>query len=317
MKPRFSDAAADQAAEWLTALMSSDFSDADQRRWRQWRAADPDHEHAWQHVEAVCARLQGLRGGAAYQALSTPPSSRRKAIRVLLGLGMAGMAGVMGSRSQPWQQMTADLRTGVGERREWTLDDGTRVLLNTNSAVNLRFAAQQRLLELVEGEIRIETGHAKSAANRPFIVQATHGRVQALGTVFTVRHLGERTQVDVQRDAVAITTAHGGRAAQTLLSGQRTSFSARDIAAATPSSSDNVAWTMGALVADEMRLADFLAELGRYRRGVLRCDPALADLRFSGVFPLNDTDAILAMLPQSLPVRVRTFSPYWVHLEKR
>jgi transmembrane sensor len=74
---------------------------------------------------------------------------------------------------------------------------------------------------------------------------------------------------------------------------------------------------MGALVADEMRLADFLAELGRYRRGVLRCDPALADLRFSGVFPLNDTAAILAMLPQSLPVRVRTFSPYWVHLEKR
>ncbi|SDF61804.1 FecR family protein [Duganella sp. OV458] len=319
MKRNFSDTAADQAAEWLTALMASDFSAADQERWQQWRAADPDHARAWQHIEAVCARLHGLRGGAAYTALSTPPTSRRNSIAVLLGLGVAGAAGALGTRTHQWQELTADLRTSVGERRQWTLDDGTRVLLNTASAVNLRFDAHQRRLELVTGEIRIETGHATTvaaaAAGRPFIVQTAQGSVRALGTAFTVRQMVGRTQVDVQRSAVEITPA--GAAPRRLDAGQRTAFSATAIDAPTPSSSDNVAWTLGAIVADEMRLADFLAELGRYRRGVLRCDPAAAELRFSGVFPLKDTDAILAMLPKSLPVRIRTFSAYWVHVEKR
>lgn len=316
MKHHFSDAAADQAAEWLTVLMSSDFSAADQQRWQQWRAADPDHERAWQHIETVCARLQGLRGGAAYTALTTPSAGRRKSVALLLGLCVAGGAGVLTTRSQQWQQLTADLRTGVGERREWTLDDGTRVLLNTDSAVNLRFDGEQRLLRLVAGEIRIHTGHGQAAAGRPFIVDTAQGRVRALGTMFTVRQLGARCQVEVQHSAVRITPAAGG-APLTLNAGQRTTFSAQDAAPPTPSSPDNVAWTMGAIVADEMRLADFLAELGRYRRGVLRCDPALDGLRFSGVFPLKDTDAILAMLPKSLPVRIRTYSPYWVHIEKR
>lgn len=315
MKHNFSDTAADQAAEWLAALMASDFNEADQQRWQQWRAADPDHERAWQHIEAVCARLHGLRGGAAYKALSTPPASRRNSIAVLLGLGVTGAAGVLGTRSHQWQELTADLRTSVGERRQWTLDDGTRVLLNTASAVNLRFDAHQRRLELVAGEIRIETSHAVAAAGRPFIVQTAQGRVRALGTAFTVRQLAGRTQVDVQRSAVEITPA--GAAPRTLAAGQRTAFSATAIDTPTPSSSDNVTWTLGAIVADEMRLADFLAELGRYRRGVLRCDPAAAELRFSGVFPLKDTDVILAMLPKSLPVRIRSFSAYWVHVEKR
>jgi transmembrane sensor len=316
MSHAFSDTAADQAAEWLTTLMSSDFSEADQQRWQQWRAADPDNERAWQHIEAVCARLKGLQGGPAYQALSVQSPRRRNSIALLLGLGVAGYAGVLGARSQAWQQLSADMRTAVGERREWTLEDGTRVLLNTDSAVNLRYGTHQRLLQLVTGEIRIETGHAR-ADSRPFIVQTAQGRVRALGTVFSVRQFNDRTQVDVQNSAVEITPASADSTPLTLTAGQRTAFSTRDVAAPTPSSSDNLAWTLGAIVADDMRLDDFLEELGRYRRGVLRCDPALAKLRFSGVFPLKDTNAILAMLPNSLPVRIRTFSPYWVNVEKR
>ncbi|MBV7534253.1 FecR domain-containing protein [Duganella sp. sic0402] len=316
MSHAFSDTAADQAAEWLTTLMSSDFSAADQQRWQQWRAADPDNERAWQHIEAVCARLKGLQGGPAYQVLSVQSPRRRNSIALLLGLGVAGSAGVLGARSQAWQQLSADMRTAVGERREWTLEDGTRVLLNTGSAVKLRYDAHQRLLQLVTGEIRIETSHA-GAAGRPFIVQTAQGRVRALGTVFSVRQLNHRTQVDVQNSAVEITPASADSTPLTLTAGQRTVFSTRDITAPTPSSTDNLAWTLGAIVADDMRLDDFLEELGRYRRGVLRCDPALAKLRFSGVFPLKDTNAVLAMLPNSLPVRIRTFSPYWVSVEKR
>jgi transmembrane sensor len=71
------------------------------------------------------------------------------------------------------------------------------------------------------------------------------------------------------------------------------------------------------LVAAHMRLADFLAELSRYRRGRLNCDPKVADLLISGSYPLNDSERILDMLEVSLPVKVQRFTRYWVTVEKR
>lgn len=48
------------------------------------------------------------------------------------------------------------------------------------------------------------------------------------------------------------------------------------------------------LMADRMPLAEVLAELARYRRGLLRCDPQLARLAVSGAYPLLDLRRTLA-----------------------
>jgi len=77
------------------------------------------------------------------------------------------------------------------------------------------------------------------------------------------------------------------------------------------------AWTRGQLVAERMRLADFIDQLARHRPGVLRCDPAVAELPISGVFPLADTDRVLAALSEALPVQVRTVTPYWITVAPR
>lgn len=71
-------------------------------------------------------------------------------------------------------------------------------------------------------------------------------------------------------------------------------------------------WTQGMLVAEGMRLDAFVAELARYRTGVLRCDPSIASLRVSGVFPLRDTDRALHNLSLGLPVTISRRSSYWV-----
>ena len=67
----------------------------------------------------------------------------------------------------------------------------------------------------------------------------------------------------------------------------------------------------------EATLADFLREVARYRTGVLRCDPAVADLIVSGVYPIKDTDAILQSLARALPVQVHSVTPYWVTVSAR
>ena len=70
----------------------------------------------------------------------------------------------------------------------------------------------------------------------------------------------------------------------------------------------------GVLVARDMRLDEFVAEFDRQRHGVLRCDPAVAALRISGVFPLDDSERALAALARTLPVQVIYRTRWWVTL---
>lgn len=314
-----SEAAADQAAEWLTLFMSGMVSEEERLLWQAWRMNHPDNELAWQHIEAVTARFKGLHGAAAYSSLMTAnkkkQDGRRKMLAILLGIGAVAATGVAGTGAQPLRQLMADFSTGVGEQREWILDDGTRLFLNTASAVNMRFDQRERLLTLISGEIRVQTGHVGRAGRAPLFVQTSEGRIRALGTIFAVRQRSGLTEVTVQESAVEIAPSRSQHAVRVLMAGQQASFSDTTIAIPTAVAEENVAWLKGHIVANEIRLRDFLTELSRYRSGVVRCDPAVADLRFSGVFPLNDVEGILALLPNSLPVRIKPRSRYWIMVE--
>ncbi|WP_408908187.1 hypothetical protein [Variovorax paradoxus] len=106
-----------------------------------------------------------------------------------------------------------------------------------------------------------------------------------------------------------------GAADRALRAGERASFGRGEVGPIAAVDAQTTAWTLGQLIADDMRLDDFLAELGRYRPGIVRCDPAVAGLRLSGVFPLADTERILAMLPSVLPVQVRLRTRFWATVE--
>ena len=71
------------------------------------------------------------------------------------------------------------------------------------------------------------------------------------------------------------------------------------------------------LVAQGQPLAAFIEDLGRYRRGHLACDPALAGLRVSGTFPLENTDKIIAAVADTLQLEVQHFTRYWVTFKPR
>ena len=80
---------------------------------------------------------------------------------------------------------------------------------------------------------------------------------------------------------------------------------------------DMAAWTAGHLIVDNARLADVIAELDRYRRGRLGCDPRVTELRVSGAFPVLDVDRALAALEATLPVRVDRANAYWATVRPR
>ena len=291
----------EEAAEWLMRLSENNLSDSERAEWQRWKVSTPERDRAWARAQLLQSKFGGLPPSLAMSALDRPSHPERRAalgkLALLLALMPVGWGSWKLAQSQQW---TADYRTRVGERRELTLADGSHITLNTATAIDVRFDSQQRRVHLREGEILVQTAQD---ASRPFLVSTRQGLMQALGTRFTVRELSARTHLAVLEGAVQVVLADNRQTAPIIVNaGQRTEFSAQQFGALTATDRNVGAWAQGMLMADNMRLADFVAELTRYRHGFVRYDPAIADLRISGAFPISDTQRTLNMLVQTYPV---------------
>ncbi|NVZ50874.1 FecR domain-containing protein [Pseudomonas sp. B6002] len=307
----------EEAAEWLMRLSENDLSDSERAEWERWKVSSPERDRAWARAQLLQSKLGGLPPSLAMSALDRPSNPQRRAALGKLALLLAAMPVGWGSwKLAHTQQWTADYRTRVGERRELTLADGSRITLNTETAIDVLFDSQQRRVHLREGEILVQTAPDTAALPRPFLVSTRQGRMQALGTRFTVREVSSRTHLAVLDGAVKVMLAENSQTAPLIINaGQRTDFSALHFGSLNPIDRNASAWIQGMLMADNMRLADFVAELARYRRGFVRCDPAIANLRISGAFPIADTQRTLNMLVQTYPViATGHLSGYWVTL---
>lgn len=308
-------AVAQQAVEWMVELQSPDATPDLKNQWQQWRAADPVHEQAWQRIEAVNGRLGAMAGpdtlNFAKAALAPQRSARRRQmVKSLVVLVVAGGAAWTGYRQTSWREVLAGQRTGVGERRTIDLDDGTQVVMNASTVLDIRFGSSERRLRLIAGEILVQSGQA--GGGRPLLVETPHGLATALGTRFSVRLDAEGpTRVGVYEGAVRLAPVDGQRSL-VLQAGQKSSFDRQHIGEPRPAREDSdAAWVDGVLVARDMRLDDFLQELGRYSVHPLSCDDDVAALRLSGAYPLADIAKVLDNVAGLLSLQVQTVSRLW------
>lgn len=309
-----------QAARWFACLRSEDVTDKDRAGWRAWHEQHAEHREAWKYVETVSQRFENLQPeseqhAAAAALKAAQRVTRRQALNMIAILAGGGMLGWTTIQHAPLPAMAsgADYRTGTGEIREITLADGTRVWLNTASALNADYRPSLRHVRLVAGEVLIETAQD---AGRPFVVDTSQGRLRALGTRFTVRQFDGATYLAVYEGAVEVRTA-GNDATQVVQAGEQVTFSSDVISPPMPAERARKAWARNVLLADNIPLKDLIEELARYRRGHLGVTPAIADLRVMGTYPLDDPDRVLAMLESALPVQVRRTLPWWVTVEAR
>ncbi|MCA1323625.1 FecR domain-containing protein [Herbaspirillum sp. alder98] len=309
--------ALDQAAEWLVLLHGGQATEADRQQCRQWQGASADNARAWARAETLMNKLGTLPPALAMPVLqrSTAPA-RRAALAKLAGLLAALPAAWFGWQALRQSDLAADHHTGTGQRRTIRLADGSQVILNSASAIDVVFDQDRRLVRLRHGEIMITTAADTAASARPFLVETAEGMLQALGTRFAVHQQTAHTQLDVFESAVRVAPRRLPASARvTIAAGQRLRFSADAIDAPQPLSVAADAWTQGMLVADNMRLDAFSAELARYLPGLLRCEDEVADLRISGTFPLDQPQQILTMLVSTYPIEARRrFGGYWVTL---
>ncbi|WP_033728067.1 FecR domain-containing protein [Pseudomonas parafulva] len=303
----------EQAATWYVQMTDMPGDTATIAAWQRWLAASERHRQAWAQVQRLHQQCAGLTPDVALPTLASIRARRRQVAKLLGVLLVAGAAGTGALMARPLPARMAQYRTNKGERQDLRLHDGTHLVINAQSAVDIDYTEHWRKVYLHEGELLLET--APDAAHRPLLVLTAEGSVRALGTRFSVSRQYDHSTVQVFEHAVEVRPLDTPSQVVQLESGHQLTFDRKGSGPASlvPAASD--AWTRGMLVAFDWPLGQVVEQLRRYRPGYLGCAPSAASLRITTTLRLDDSDAALGNLAGALPIRVRYLTPYWAWID--
>ena len=263
----------DAAIAWQLCLDCGNGSDVEQAEFAKWYAASEEHARAWLQLGMLDHRFSTASIPARNALLNARHTAHRRLRKV--GSGLASLALVIG--------LTVLAGKNYLPMDYWMADQRTAtgeqrvVTLADGTLLNLNThsAVDVRFDERTR-LIVLHEGEimVQTGHNdaRPFIVKTRDGSLRALQVLMHRDGLGQRVALAPGADA----------------------------------------WTRGMLVLDNVRLADMVRELNRYRRGHLGVDPDVADLRITGTFPLNNIELALNALLPTLPVHITQHTPWWV-----
>ncbi|MFJ2283248.1 FecR family protein [Pseudomonas sp. NPDC087803] len=296
--------AMDQALDWLIVLGSAD--EEQTRQFHAWLAADPLNAEAFAKAQAIwdgpqvvqCAQSLAAKPAKVTLIKRLRPHWKPLATAAVLVLGLFSFSNLP-------MRLQADHLTVVGERQRLQLEDGSKVLLNTNSAFSSTINERQRVARLYQGEAFFEV-----AANRAQPMEIDAGPVQASvrDTDFAVRYLDGVAQVNVQRGDVDLRATHNDARVR-LSAGEsiRIGPNGFDRPAKLDAGTD-LAWVQGRLVFENCPLNQVLAELRRYYPGwIINTNEQLADVNVTGNYRLDQPLDVVRSLAHITSARLQEF----------
>ncbi|MCD0505676.1 FecR family protein [Bordetella petrii] len=310
----------DQVIDWLLLLRSGRATQHDYAKFLAWREASPQHDNAWQQLTGSLGGSALGRLGDSYPAgyvsdlppVAQQPTSRARrrflAGAALLGMGSASAAYV-GNLFFPLDSLASDAATGTAERRRYMLSDGSELMLDARSRVDLSYTANSRKLKLLSGAVVVT---AASHDQRPFVVETSEGEIRSSGTRYMVRQQPHRTLVVAHDAPVEIETRAGSR--ETLRPGLGVRFDAVRMGVPRADLTSQAAWEHGLVDARGQPLTEIVEALRPYYAGALRVSMAAGGLPVSGEYPLDDVDTALRTLEADMPIDVRRFTPWFVSI---
>ena len=254
----------------------------------------PDDEAlrpAWDSFEALrgSAMLDEARAYAAKRRRTR--SGRRRLVQAGAGAVVILLAGWGAARWEP----PFEAATPIGQVRELTLRDGSRVTLDGDSRIRVAYGPFQRRVRLLRGEAWFDV--AKNRL-RPFRVAAAGATVTAVGTAFDVAVDTSGVRVTLARGAVLVGARSPGpaTAAVHLSPGDQVRLSASGALGErrrVPLTRIGV-WRGGLIDLDGVPLAAALEQVNRRAaRRVEVADPAALATPVSGVFHAGDERAFI------------------------
>lgn len=286
-----------EAAAWLARLRAHDRTRDDEACFREWLAADPINAQRFEHVSTLWDDMDALR-----DVPRTDLKSRLLTRRRLLTGSLA--ACTVGGLGLQWSLATAGVyTTALGEQRRLTLDEGSRLVLNTDTSVKVRFNEQRREIELRRGQAFFDV----SSDPRPFSVKAGAHDVTIQRGRFDLRLEAEQLSVlAINGIATLSEDSAAGNELARLGNGERVRIDASlHLEQDRPNVNDLLAWQSGQAAFRGEALARVIPEMNRYtERQLILADERAAALRISGVYRVGDNRAFARSLALLLPVKV-------------
>jgi len=306
-----------EANRWFFRMQAENVTAAEKAAFAHWLAADPRHAKAMDEVRGLLGLLNNP-AKASYGATSVGQAARafQRRGRLFsvprLAMGLAAVLAISAYVQRPavLARWNADLSTYAGQRLQRQLADGTKLELNSDTALKFELSSTQRLVTLLRGEVFIDI----APDPRPLVVKTDAGEMRDIGTSFNVAESSDNTVVVVATGVVEVTSRSGERAR--VSESQRVAFSATDVSAVTGTDlEDDLAWRRGQVVFRQQRLADVVATLNRYRTGrIVIVNPWIRDLNVSGTFDIDRSASPIEALENVLGVRATSLTPYLVML---
>ncbi len=332
-KPRLhsievSDPTRQQAAGWFARLRADDVSECDRRQWQAWLAQDPRHRHAYAQFETLWSSLGdfapmpevAMKVRAAARGPDRPPRAWPLRWTAAAALAVAAvLVGALMLRKPATPYIS--YATTLGERRSLQLTDGTRVDLDTDSALRVQYDEDERRIILDRGRAFFRVAHEK----RPLRVLAEGSSVRAVGTQFEVFRQDGAIDVALFEGRVELQSirsdGHPYAVLATLDPGQKARISGNQVRfSQDPVQAGGLPdWLSGRLVFDDTPLSDAIREFNRYSSQPIRLEtPGLGKRRISGVFRSDAADGFVEALHEVYGIRSqRTPEGTYLLQEKR
>ena len=322
------------AADWVARLDAGALTQDEEQELQAWLDSDARCLGAFARARAIfispgiASAIPAARRPSVGAVVSSPLA--RRGFLAAAAAGLVGSAFLWGRREQREKRVYV---SELGEIRQIPLEDGSRITLNTNSALQVEYRNESRLVALQRGEAYFEVARN---SERPFIVMGSSAQARAIGTSYSVR-LGEedgQMQIRVASGRVAVEARQPEpsapfKAIQNLFGLKQANgaylnanqeaevrvgkdgpdrgeiqVSIRDLQPGIFERS--LMWREGLLSFEGVTLAEAIAEFSRYSRQKIIVRGAMAHERVSGLFASADPAAFARAIALSLRIKIAT-----------
>lgn len=315
------------AEDWLARLLSSECNASDHAAFEDWLAVSPQNVLDYAEVERI-HQLTGIleadptpremmHGPASHMPIARRKRTLHRSFAWAAALVLAVCGGLWLLADSRTISPSSEYATEVGKQRHLDLPDGSTLLLDTNTRVQVSYERTRRHVTLLRGRIQASVAHDE---NRPFVVTSGIGSIRALGTVFQVKQQNDGTSVALLEGRVIVSTDSSSlRDAVELRPMQQLTYDTTG-KLESPGSiepDDAESWTQGRLVFKEERLEDLIAEFNRYSNDQLVLSRSeLGDIKVSGAFNASDQPALLSALRQGWGLQAQSIGNNRIELSE-
>ncbi|MGE0408394.1 MAG: FecR domain-containing protein [Amphiplicatus sp.] len=329
-----------EAGAWVARMDGQDLSAGERAALKAWLKQTPLHEEALKRMTVVwndCDLLDDLHH---IEPVILERRERFFFPRPAVWIGAAAAAcfifivvAIVG-RSGDWliDRQSGQFTTGVGEQEKITLVDGSVIMLNTNSKIEVDIDADARRIRLERGEALFDVA---PDVQRPFVVSAGNSAVRAVGTAFAVRLRDDNVEVTVSKGVVELLSE--AILPKLTATADRKTPSLTSLAALTANEhavfADKVQrlerldektlerkllWREGMIGFEGEPLSEVVAEIERYTDMKIEiADPDLQATPIGGNFPVGETDGLFEALETVFDIEVTHIDAHHVMLSCR